>query len=284
MCKLTSSQIGIGLVLMLGFIMPTQASFDIFPEDAEGYYGRAQKKIFVDSVEGTDVLSNQDRAFLNSVQSTRVTERWYVRALITKAKTKLQDLSNNSSPNYQGLPLTLTNQTNNLYQVLVAGGYLWESWALEGELFFSKRMKVDMNPVFATAPTAPNMNVNMSSKLDQIGLLFNVQYIIPRWFDFYPQRLQLHLDAGVGPDLKMTDSTTTSLAGTPRVSGSSRNIAVMAKFGAGMRYQVTTHILVDIAYNYLWLGKTDFGPVDGIKFKSNEMRSNGFYIGATYQV
>ena len=104
--------------------------------------------------------------------------------------------------------------------------------------------------------------------------------------------MQLHLDAGVGPNLKSTNTKTYTLTGTnPLQSGSARTLAWMGKLAAGGRYQITTHFLVDITYAYLFLGKTNFGPVGvtnngtgNIKFKSTKMQSNGFFFGLTYQI
>jgi len=266
------------------------ASFDVYDEDSAGYYGNAEKRNFKDDIEGSETLSPRDQAFLDSVHATRLTERWYMRALVGQAKTKVTDLHNTSSyspPISNALSLTVNSQTNNLYQLLIAGGYLWEHWGLEAELFFTKQINLNMTPIFQGNIGCPGVNCNIGeqSTIKQGALLFNIQYVIPRYFDFYPQHLQLHLDAGIGPAFKMTNTKTYNFNGSPRQSGSANTIAGAGKLSAGARYQVTLHFLVDVAYYYLFLGKTNFGPVDSpsIKFKSDQTQSNGFFFGLTYQ-
>lgn len=275
----------VSLLLCLACALPSvsSASFDVFDDDVEGYYGNAETRRFKDDVEGTDALSARDRAFLDSVAVNRITQRWYVRALIGNSKTKMDGVSNNSSMPYDTAVLSGGSVTNNLIQFLVAGGYLWEHWAIEGELFFSKKFDYDQ-VISNIADTTPGTIIAAQSEINQIGLLINLQYVIPRYFDFYPQHLQLHVDAGVGPIVKSTDTKTFNLDGSPRQSGSAQTLAWMGKLSAGGRYQVTTHFLVDVVYLYLFLGKTSFGPVESIKFQSTKTQSNAFFFGLTYQV
>lgn len=291
---------GLILSVLLAAFVPSLswATFDVFDERSEGYYGNAETRRFKDDVDGTDVLSARDRAYLDSVSVNRITQRWYIRALIGNERTKMQEVHNNSSHPYNNVILTGGTVTKNLMQLLVAGGYLWEHWAIEGELFFSKLLNYNQNFIYPSNvvfPVTPvNPIVQAQSRIQQVGLLINIQYIIPRYFDFYPQHLQLHLDAGVGPNVKTTNTKTYTPGGTPLLNGSANTLAWMAKLAAGGRYQITTHFLVDIAYAYLFLGKTSFGPVGNsnatnntsgtIKFQSPQMQSNGWWFGLTYQV
>lgn len=285
-------QKGLCVMMLALFPLASMASFDVFDEGSEGYYGNAETRRFKDDVEGTEVLSDQDRAFLNSISINRITERWYIRALVGNEKTKMQQVTNNSSSPFNHLVLSSGTVTKNLMQLLVAGGYLWEHWAVEGELFFSKQLNYNQT---LTIPLpyiqyGPLGNYQLQSQIQQIGLLVNVVYVIPRYFDFYPQHLQLHLDAGVGPNLKSTNTKSYTTGGRMLQSGSARTLAWMGKLAAGGRYQFATHWLVDVSYAYLYLGKTEFGPVGiatangNVKFKSNQMQSNGFWFGLTYQI
>lgn len=284
---------GLCLSLLLGMPSVASAYFDIHDEGYhaegyEGYYGDGETRRFKDYVEGTDALSPADRAFLDSVVVNRITQRWYIRAIAGNGKTKMDGVSNNSSYPYNEVLLSDGTITKNLIQLLVAGGYLWEHWAIEGELFFTKKLNYDQIAIGSTNTDLPTTirgtAIAIQSEINQIGLLVNLVYVIPRYFDFYPQHLQLHLDAGVGPMLKQTDSKTYNLDGSPRQSGSANTLAWMGKLAAGGRYQVTTHFLVDIMYLYLFLGKTDFGPVESIKFNSSKTQSNAFFFGLTYQI
>lgn len=279
--------------LLVLFPLKSMASFDVFDEGSEGYYGNAETRRFKDDVEGTDVLSARDREFLNSVAVNRITERWYIRVLAGNEKTKMGEVSNNSSPPYDHVVLSSGTVTKNLIQILVAGGYLWEHWAVEAEIFSSKQLDYNQTFTYPTTlienpfdPLFLPVTIQSKSTINQLGLLFNVQYIIPRYFDFYPQHLQLHLDAGVGPMLKSTNTKTYTLSGASLRSGSARTLTGVTKLAAGGRYQITSHFLVDICYVYLFLGKTNFGPVGPgyVKFKSTKMQSNGFFFGLTYQI
>ncbi len=253
------------------------ASFDVVGEDTDSYYGNGETRIFKDAVEGTDTLSPQDSNYLNAVETTRVTQRGYMRLLLGKPRVKMSDFtvfSNN--PAIAAPPISASVQSD-LYQLLLAGGYRWENWAAEMELLFSKKLNQTLNPIAVGVP------FQATFKLNQFAAFFNLQYIIPHWFSFYPSRLQIHLDAGVGPALKNTSTSVFALNGTPVQSQSNRTISGAGNLGVGFRYQVTASFLVDVAYRYFYLGKVTFGPVQSLNLQSKKLQSAGLFIGATYQ-
>lgn len=276
---------------------PIWATFDVMDEDTEGYYGNAQIRPFKDAVDNTDDLSAKDRAFLNSVEETRVTERWYARILVGQPQVKLKSISNKSSPPNDVYQVAYPEATDTLYQFSFAGGHIWEHWGLEIELYFPKTLNYFANPFLA------GRTESASAKIKQAALLFNAQYVIPRWFSFYPRKLQVHLDAGFGPALTTTNMSTVDATGVQTDSSSVRTVNAAGMLGVGARYQIVPSLLVDLDYRFYDLGKSNFGPLNigpgntppcptnspncqlqNMKFQSTQIRSSGLFVGATYQV
>lgn len=252
----------------------------------DDYYGNSRTCPFKNAVEGTEALTAQDQAFLSSVNETRVIDRWYMRLLVGKPKVKIDDISNNSNGTLAGFPPTQTSFTQDLYQLLLAGGHVWQQWGVELELFFSKRFSFTENPVFTGAPATAYQSgipIQVEAELNQFAAFVNVQYIIPRLVSWYPSRLQVHLNAGAGGALKTTSVSAFGLTGTPYESNSGRTLSGAGNLGFGARYQITPNILVDFDYRYIYVGKATFGPVMGAQFKTDKIRSNDFFFGATYQ-
>lgn len=265
------------------FCSSSFAVFDVLEEDTEGYYGNAEIRPFKDVIDGQETLTSRDRAFLNSVEETRVTERNFVRVLVGRPRVKMLNITNKSSvPNdiYQVAKPTITD---NIPVLLLAGGHVWEMWGLELELFLSKKLHYD------AAPFLVSRTESFSATIQQYALLLNGQFILPRWVSFYPRRLQLHLDAGGGPVVKSTNATSMTATGTVVATNSKRNLALVGMLGAGARYQVAPHLLVEFAYRYFNLGKTKFGNIqvgatENMIFQSNQTRSTGLFVGLMYQV
>lgn len=260
-------------------------------DEEDDYYGNAETCPFKNAVEGTEALTASDKAFLNAVESTRVNNRWYVRFFIGKPQVKLQELQNNSTGDFAGFEMGSDSLKDNLLSGSIATGYVWEQWAAEIELYGTKKFNFTLAPVYqgVTAPLTP---VNAQGDIQQAALFINVQYIIPRLFEWYPTRLLIHLDGGGGGALKQTNINLSGPTGTSFQSGSERTFAAAGNLGVGARYQITPHILVDVAYRYFFLGKTNFGPALGnaatsnnpsVQFKSQKFTTNGFFIGAAYQ-
>jgi opacity protein-like surface antigen len=252
-------------------------------DEDDDYYGLAETCPFKNSVEGTEGLTPADQAFLNAVEATRIINRWYMRVFIGKPKLKLNNFSNTSLNDFNGLQVSSTSAKQNLFEATLAGGYFWEQWALEFELWFSKRLNFTLNPVYTGVP------VNLTGNMNEVAAFFNVQYVVPRLFSWYPRRLQIHFDAGVGPALKMSSINLFTTAGTPLQRGSTRTITAAANLGLGARYQISPHWLVDVAYRIFFLGKTNFGPATAVtptqvvQFQAQTVQSSGFFIGAMYQ-
>lgn len=277
------------LFVLLSFVVSSvEASFDVFGEDSEGYYGSAQTRPFRDAVDNTDSLSQADRAFLDSVEETRITERWYIRAMVGKSKLNLNKMSNDSSSFLDTFVLSTTSVSDNLYQLTVAGGKIWEEWAFEMEFLFSKKLKYSLNPVLVgVSPVVGAYSTAADVELDQYILTANAQYIIPRMFSFYPRRLQVHLDAGAGIALLNTNvnGTANSAAVTPALeSASAQSFPAVGMLGAGARYQISPHFLTGITYRYYGIGRSKYGPVQSIKWTANQLRTTGFFIDVTYQL
>ena len=271
------------VIICLGWAQITFASLDVMDDDMEGFYGEAETQHFKEAVEGADALSSKERAYLSGIGSNRIEDRWYARLLIGRARFKLNSLQNESSGPAGNLTLAQNSLSDNLVQVLLAGGYVWEHWAMEAELLFTKPLEYMPRPTFSDTVFDDQVDATIRTYV----LFFNLQYIIPRWFDFYPRRLQLHLDAGAGPVIKTTSATTFS-DGEQTSSGSSRIFSIAGQLGVGARYQLSNNFLIDLAYRYMDFGKTKFGPVvvdefNVIYLTSKQFRANGFYAGVTYQ-
>lgn len=286
------------LILLSSFTSISFASFDIFDEDSEGYYGSGQTRPFRDAIENTDSLTAADQAFLISVEETRVTDRYYGRVMVGKSKVALNNLTNNSSSFLDTYTLHTGSVNDNLYQLIIDGGHVWQQWVLELEFFFSKQLNYFTDPILVGfSPALINLTTppgtyptNAQVKLQQYALLMNIQYIIPRWFSFYPRRLQVHLDAGAGVAMLISNVTGTSdlpllnpnLTPTPQ-NTSTRNFPAVGMLGLGARYQLAQHILMGVAYRYYNFGKSKYGPVQGVKWQSNQLRESGIFIDLTYQ-
>lgn len=269
------------------------AGFDVAEPDEIDYYGNAEDEYFREAVSGTEELDPADRSYLNAVQKNRVINRWYVRALVGQPRIRMSNMQNETSAgsffgagSAIGQPITLTSIEQGATQVMLIGGYRWQLWALDLELWGAKRLNYYANPLFANnalqAPTFPDNNIQWKATIQQWGLFLNAEFIFPRFFDFYPKRLQIYLDAAGGGAVKNTNSSTYNLNGTPRQTTSTRTLSPAAILGVGGRFQVTSGFLVDLAYKYITLGKTNFGPVEGIYLSSNKMTTTGFFLGGTY--
>lgn len=301
--KFLAKKLKLGLVLC--FIVSSwsaQAAIDVIDgNDSDTFYGNARTRQFDDVVEGNDTISNEERSFLSAVQATRITDRWYGRFLIGHPKVKLVDLQNNSSYPNDFWAVAFPTYSDNLYQYLFAGGHLWQNWGVELELLFSRQLNYYAMPFLVGRIDQVNATVK------QFAALINVQYVIPRWFSFYPQRMQIHLDAGAGPAFKSTNMNAVSFFQAVQTdSASESTLAAAGMLGVGIRYQVSPSFLVDLNYRFYDLGKANFGPITlppnpgcpppppppedplcalpNMKFQSENFRQSGFYIGATYQV
>lgn len=281
-----------GVFILLSIVMhPSFAAFEIFEEDTEGYYGRAQTRPFKDAVDNTDELTAADLAFLDSVEVTRITERWYGRVMVGKAKVNVLNFSNNSSAFLDTFQLSTGSVSDTVYQLTVAGGKIWEQWAFEIEGLFSKKITYSSTPVLVGS--SPHVLTPLGDYITTASvdlyvyvLTANVQYIIPRLFSFYPSRLQIHLDAGAGAALlnACVTGTTNDPAITPAwQSSSSPSFPAVGMLGVGARYQISPHFLTGVTYRYYAMGKSSYGPVQNIKWQSTQLRSTGFYIDLTYQ-
>jgi len=208
----------------------------------------------------------------------------------------LVDLNNQSSPPNDLWAVAVPTYSDNLYQYLFAGGYLWQNWGVELELLFSRQLNYYAMPFLVGRFDQTN------ASLKQFAAFINFQYVLPRWFSFYPQRMQIHLDAGVGPAFKSTNMNAVTFLGAVQTdSVSTSTVSAAGMLGVGIRYQVSPSFLVDLNYRFYDLGKANFGPItfppnpgcngtptlcalENMKFQSKQFRQSGFYIGATYQV
>lgn len=270
----------ISLIMLLICLSSTLAHAVCGMDEEDDYYGNAETCPFKSAVEGTEGLNPSDIAFLNAVNATRIINRWYMRLMVGKPKLRLTNFENESSGIFANQAISEAGINQTLTQVTLAGGYFWETWAMEFEILFSKRFNGSLTENFGGTP------ITASVELNQVAAFINAQYVIPRLFSWYPRRLQVHLDAGVGGALKSTNSTLTIGAISP-ISGSTRNISAAANLGLGARYQVTANVLVDVAYRYFFLGKTTFGPIasggNELQISAKTTQTNGFFAGAVYQ-
>ncbi len=276
----------LALLLVCSLYQPLSHALCGMDED-DDYYGNAETCPFKNAIESTEGLTPDDVAFLNAVNATRIINRWYMRLMAGKPKFQVRDIQNTSVGTFNGLSVATPAFSESHLQVTLAGGYFWEQWAAEFEILFSKRFDFTLAPTFANPPALPGVSTQI--QFNQVAAFFNMQYVIPRLFSWYPRRLQIHLDGGIGGALKQNNVTITSLTGISYTSATTRNVTAAANLGVGTRYQVTAHVLVDIAYRYFFLGKTKFGPafaaspLQDVQFQSKELQTNGFFAGAVYQ-
>lgn len=277
--------------LLLSLIsFQTLAAIEVIAEDE--YFGNGQTRPFKDAIEGTETIKPEELAYLNAVDATRTINRWYFRVFFGNPRTKLEEIGNTSIGDFVGLSPGTTEVTKYLYNLTFAGGKIWTQWALELELWFMKELKFNIDPAYDGIPSSAEVKIN------QAAAFINVQYIIPRLFSWYPKRLQIHLDGGVGAALKHADLTVYISDPSNTGSGSERTVSPAANLGLGARYQLTAHLLFDIAYRYFFFGKTQIGPATvaandpavaallfnpTFEYESNKMQANGFYLGAFYQ-
>lgn len=274
----------------------TLAQIEIIAEDE--YFSNGEIRPFKDAIEGTESIRPEELAYLNAVDVTRTINRWYFRIFFGNPRVKLEEIGNKSPDVFMGLEPGETDVTKYLYTLTFAGGKIWNQWALELELYFMKEMKFNIDPPFIGVAGTSEVKIN------QAAAFVNVQYIIPRLFSWYPKRLQIHLDGGIGGALKQGDLTVTVFDITPNTpsmgtsSGSTRTVAPAANLGVGFRYQMTASWLFDLAYRYFFFGKTEIGPAvvavtdpvtfettyATVEYESNKTQVNGFFIGAVYQI
>ncbi len=278
---------GLGFLFCCLISTSVFAGFDIQDEDEIDYYGNAEFGDFKDAVVGTENITPNERAYLDSVERTSLINRGFVRFLVGRPRIKMSEIQNTTSAGVAtAVPITQSNINENEYEFFLIGGYRWEVWSLDFEIFVPTELSYNANPLFATnvLPNPPfkNSNIIWNAKIQQFAALINLEMIIPRFFDFYPKRLQIHLDAGAGASFKTTNSSTYNLDSTPRQTNSQRTISTMGLLAVGARYQIYSGFLVDVDYRYLALGKTNFGTIEGVELESNKMTSAGFFLGATY--
>jgi hypothetical protein len=291
-----SKQWVLPLFLLSAFTSTSFASFDIYDEDSDGYYGSGQTRPFKDAIESTEPLTAYDRAFLESVDETRITERTYGRVLVGKSKVTLNNLTNNSSQFLDTYVLSTGSVGDNLYQLAIDIGHIWEQWAFELEFLFSKQLSYTTNPLLVgISPVIGTYSTVAQVELNAYALLANIEYIIPRFISFYPSRLQIHLDAGAGAVMLISNVTGTVNAGNIDPGGgpstilplventSTRKYPAIGMLGIGARYQISPHFLTGVTYRYYNMGKSSYGPVQNVVWQSNQLRYSGFYLDLTYQ-
>lgn len=282
-----SKQWLLSLFIFSAFTSTSFASFDIYDEDSDGYYGSGQTRPFKDAIESTEPLTAYDRAFLESVDETRITERTYGRVMVGKSKVTLNNLTNNSSQYLDTYVLSTGSVGDNLYQLAIDIGHIWEQWAFELEFLFSKQLSYTTNPLLVgVSPVIGTYSTTAQVELNAYALLANVEYIIPRFISFYPSRLQIHLDAGAGVAMLISNVTGTVNTGNilPLVENTStRKYPAIGMLGIGARYQISPHFLTGVTYRYYNMGKSSYGPVQNVVWQSNQLRYSGFYLDLTYQ-
>lgn len=280
------------ILLIMGLIHLPFAMAVCGTDEDDDYYGNAETCPFKNATESTEGLTPEDIAFLNAVNATRIINRWYMRLFVGKPKVRLNSIQNTSVGLYNGLSPGTSAINQNIFQATLAGGYFWEQWAVEFEIYFSKKFDFTLNPVYGgIVPVAPPglTATQVTAQLNEVAGFLNLQYVVPRLFSWYPRRLQIHFDAGVGPALTQTNITALTATGVTLQSGSTRTLAAAANLGVGARYQVSAHWLVDVAYRYFYIGKTKFGPALGgdptqdVQFTTKQLQANGWFIGAMYQ-
>lgn len=292
------SHILIGFLACVG-MTPCLATIDVMSEDTEGYYGNAEIRPFRDIIDNTDELTPCDKEFLEGVVVTRVTERTYFRAMVGKPTLRLSGVENKSSPPADVIAVASPSLSDKKYGLLLAAGHVWEHWAIEGEFYASKKLTLNANPLIPNfpnfiTPALPFGPQSASANINLYALFLNLVYILPRWFDICPLKLQIHLDAGVGGSLKTANLTITDRFGFTTSTNSKQSWSVAGLLGAGLRYQMTPHFLVDFAYRYMNLGRVRYGPIQvgppllpefqaPMKFQTNQVTVSGFFIGFTYQ-
>lgn len=283
---------------------PVVAGFGVIEPQQDEFYGNAQNRTFKSAVEGIESLDESDRAFLASVEESRTFKRWYTRIMFGQPRVTMKNIENQtnganpSTPVAAGLvfptttdviytsgvPMSEPEKVDDSFSVLLAWGYHWVKWAWELELMLSETLKYQAKPV------KPGVPIQVQADVTKIGIFNNIEYTFDRWFDFMPVDLHLYALFGFGLAYKQTDVTTLTLVGQARQTHSTSLASLAWQLGAGARYQISPHFLLEVTYRYADLDKVKFGPVDAVKpfdglaFRAKTLRSVGGFLGLTYKL
>lgn len=275
--------ISLGLALCALSPISSFAAFDVMEEDAN--YGNAQNQTFQRAIDNTEPLDAEDRVFLSRVEEKRVGNRSYLKAQIGRPRSQLLRVSNETI-GVPGQP-AVRDVDEDVFHIMLGIGYKWVRFAVELELLISETFDYATNPALSNPvffPPPGGTAIQLSSDVKPWAVFANLEYEIPRFFDFIPTTFHPYVNIGVGTSVKTTNASTASIGGAARQIKSERSNDFAWHFGLGTKYQITGNLLIDFAYRWMALGDVKFGPIEGITLRATDLDTNGFYLGLTYQL
>lgn len=263
---------GLSTLILSFACFSAYAGFEVQEGDPHIEYGNAQNETFRRAVEYEESLDANDRSFLASVEQQAVTNRWYWKALLARPKAQIEDVR----VEFTGSPtVTLPGDEDEVFQFIIGFGHKWNRWAAEMELLISESLTYRLQQIY---------NIQAKANIKNWVLFLNTEYEIPTFFDFIPNRFHPYINAGVGVSVKTVDTQAFNAVGQATNLYSERSNTFAWHAGLGSKFQVTSNILVDIAYRWMQFGEADFANINGVSIKATDLVSRGFYLGITYQL
>lgn len=269
------------LIMCVG-LLSTQlcwAGFDVMdPYEDTTDFGHAQNETFQKAIGYDEPITPEEDSFLNSVVQQQVVNRWFFQATVGRPKTDFRKVVNQSPGAFDGLFVNRNGTSEDTFGFSLAWGYRWSSWAFNLEVLILESLRFDVSPVLA------GVDFGLRSEIMPIACFFNIQYILPRMFSFWPKQLSLYLNAGAGLASKGVDAETLDALGVALEQASNRTGDFGWNLGVGLSYQVTGSLIVDLMFRFFDLGEAKIGTISAVELKSKEVRTQGLFLGITYLV
>lgn len=278
----------IGALLFLA-VPSAWAGFDVKNiDDEDTCVGNAQNEVFKRAMECDGTLTAADKAFLACVDNSRQGNRWRLKALVGRPRIGIDDVSiTSTTPDIISVGPGIGVDT---FQLILGAGYKWTRWAMDLELLGGEQINQVLSPVLLNPPIGYLSQFNTT--FQYLALFANLEYEIPKFFDFLPDIIHPYVQGGAGGVVKSTNNDI--LIGVGPVIHTSRDIVTFAwNLGVGLRVEITSQLLADIAYRWIDFGGFNAGTLEGIippdpfgtlNLSSKHVRSRGLYFGITYQL
>jgi len=266
------------------------AGFDIQDQDTDeewSCFGNAQNATFRRAIECDSPLDAEDKAFLASVDTNRINNRWRLKALIGRPRIKLENVEVNSTSPTLTVDGPEFGQDN--FQLILGWGYKWTRWAMDLELLGSEQFHHNINSptILAALPFLSQYSLDAR----YFAAFLNLEYEIPRFLDIIPSTIHPYIQGGIGAAVKSANNDI--VIGTAAAIHSSHNIVTFAwNAGFGLKFEITGRLLGDIAYRWIDFGGFNTGTLIGagtdpfafLNVSAKHLRSHGLYFGITYQL
>lgn len=264
------------------------AGFDVkVGQDDDPCWGNAQLEVFQRAVEGDGILTASDKAFLACVEEGRLNNRWRLGILLGRPRISLDDATiTSTTPDIIAVGPGLSLDT---FELFLYAGYKWTRWAIDLELMGGEQLHQVLAPS-TLSPLIPYLS-QFNPTFQYVAGFVNLEYEIPRFFDFLPSIIHPYVRGGAGAAYKSTNSDI--LIGSAAVIHTSHDITTFAwNIGVGVKFEITGQLLGDIAYRWVDFGGVNSGTLEGtildpfvtLDLSSKHLRSRGLFFGITYQL